>query len=253
MILIFSEIEDTSTSKVIEWLIHHNVPFLRINREEFENIELLIKLEPGQREIFVKCNNHYVDISRVKKIWFRRGELTNISPDYFLNSAIPIELKKILHMHLFSEIRALYNFFYSECHGVSINSPLHYVPNKLNVLQLAEKRGLKTPETLVTGNKKELMKFIRTHKNVIGKNIQDIAVIKIKEYIHTQGTYHIDDKLLKEIPDRFCYSLFQRKFLKNMRYERFILKKDFFQLPILHNLTPCQLLMVVILFRLPAH
>jgi hypothetical protein len=47
MVIIFSELADRSTSKVIEWLLYYKVSFLRINCDDADN-QPTLNIQIGQ-------------------------------------------------------------------------------------------------------------------------------------------------------------------------------------------------------------
>lgn len=227
MVIIFTEKEDTTSSKVIEWLCHLNIPFLRINNDDTTKIKFKINIG-RENSVVLTYGELSFGLHEIKHIWFRRGAIKNVDTNYLAALSIPIELKRIFHVHLSNEIKALHDFFYSKVSFSSINNPLDYVPNKMSIMEKAAKIGFSIPETLITTKKSDLIDFLQYHQSVISKNLQDILVCNVNGYAHSQRTIMIDGEILKSIKDNFCYSLFQEALAKKYEIRVFYFKGNFY-------------------------
>lgn len=230
MVVIFSELEDRSTSKVIEWLLHYKVPFIRINCDDPDNQPTLHVLIGQLGNIMLEYRGQSYNLSKASAVWFRRGSFKNISTDFFSSFNLPFEIKNQLHRHFYQEQKTLYEFVYKKiCHR-QINSPLHYIPDKLEILEMARNIGINIPETIVTTQKSEVKKFIDKHQHVVTKNIQDIAILKLGSYIQSHKTNLLTEESFNAMPEHFGYSLFQQAIRKKYELRVFYYNKRFYSI-----------------------
>jgi hypothetical protein len=122
---------------VIEWLLFYKVPFIRVNYDDINN-QPTLNLSLGQEEIIqLEYKGKSIAISSSSIMWFRRGALKKISTDFFSTFNLPFELKNQLHKHYYQEQQTLYEFIYQKIALQGIVTRLHYVPNKLEILEKA--------------------------------------------------------------------------------------------------------------------
>ena len=69
MVLIFSEKNDQTTNKVIQWLLYYNKAFIRINDDEIFEIQV----ENRRLKLVSRSNCFFID--EITSVWFRRGGL----------------------------------------------------------------------------------------------------------------------------------------------------------------------------------
>lgn len=85
MVLIMSEKSDVSTVHIIEWLAYWNIPFLRLDEDEWFNLEIATLNNESEPEFKLYNKNKQFYLSEIKAFWYRRGQL-NILP--FIDKAI---------------------------------------------------------------------------------------------------------------------------------------------------------------------
>ena len=153
MILIFTNEQDFSTIKIIEWLEYYNANFRIINEKskiKIENIELSDSLQinfeiEGER------------ISNISSIFIRRCMMSSIfEPD--VNSVLTENSDNPeITEFLYQELITTQSFFlkYLENNYFVIGNFNRHTLNKLEVLNYANKVGLNIPKTyIITNNKK---------------------------------------------------------------------------------------------------
>ncbi len=223
MLIIFSEIADRSASKVTEWLAYYKVPFVRINCDDAGKQPLLsVKFSDAEQRIVLNHQGKQIEIKKHSIVWFRRGRLENIAPQYFnWKKNVPVPLQLQLYRHFHAELKTLYDFFYFQFQEQQINTPVHYVYNKLAILSKAKEAGLSVPDTMITTKKTDVRAFIERHNEVITKNIQDIAILDHKQFYTTQGTIAVTQNFYDAMPETFGYSLFQKSIHKKYEVRTF--------------------------------
>ncbi|HOZ15649.1 MAG TPA: grasp-with-spasm system ATP-grasp peptide maturase [Tenuifilaceae bacterium] len=218
MINIISEYADSSTNKVIDWLLYYNHAFNRINAD-----------------VSLKCQDIIIDNSKIKKkkdiLWFRRGRIQLKNPYVVFEDE---ELDKDLKEQLTNEKRILTEYVYRKIKSNSKSIGDFYKTidlNKLNVLEKAKETGLKIPPTLITTSKESLVTFFREHKNIITKAISDVKAFNYnrKGFIYTY-TSMVED--IESLPDEFFPSLFQKNISKKYELRVFYLNKKFYSMAI---------------------
>ena len=207
MILIFSSDSDYSTTKVIEWLRFYKTEFIRINAEDLLRNEVKVIIENNIFHVKLSYNDHEIDLERVKKIWYRGGNLIRNIPNTLLNLE-DTELRNVLIKNLSSENNSLIEFFYDYTTKTNnIGSYSTYQLNKLHCLKVASSNGLNVPNTIVTTTKKEVMEFKKKNQRVITKGIQEVFEGYYQSYGYYSATEAITDNCIDEMPDVFFSSL----------------------------------------------
>ena len=198
MILILSEHDDVSTDKVCLWLNYYKAKYIRINTyinhyDIFGNV----KFENEKLHFELIINEKTYNLDEITVIWCRRGYINFTYPtieDQNYDGNIYEKVKK----HLNNETATLESFFeFLIEQKFHINNKNHYNSNKLIALYLAQKHGLKIPDTLITRNAAEIQNFLKTEKQIITKNIQDVLNVKNKEFLMGQATSEVFEKDIK--------------------------------------------------------
>lgn len=237
MILIFSSNDDYSTNKVVEWLVHYNVKFIRINSDEIVTNKINVNIQKNNFSITLKLNDILIDFNEVKSIWYRGGNLLRFVPNEF--QTIDKGLQQILLKNMSSENNSLIDFFYSYSKNTSnIGSYDTYQLNKLECLKMASLVGLNVPNSLVTTSKQELIHFKNINKNIITKGIQEIFEGQYDSYGYYNSTEVVTDEIIKDLPDNFFASLFQENLSKRVEIRVFFLNNELYSSAIFSQLDP---------------
>jgi len=220
MIVLFSSNGDHSTHKIIDWLIHFEVSYLRVNLEDEHAENIVLQNDEFNTNISLKLVNGYkLQMNKVNYCVFRGGlfkknELSinsNILPDDLAN------------MHIEYEIDTLIDAFYKEIDKKSLSSPLKYSVNKLNVLNLAMKKGLSIPAFIVASNKKDVLSFFSKEESIITK-----ALYETVTFDH-EGLYYyasVSEISIDQLPNKFFPSLFQKRVKKKYEIRSFFFNEE---------------------------
>lgn len=222
MILILGETYDSATDVVCAYLNYYKAKYVRINEDTRNVVEYLtIDNNQGVNIIIHDFDGTEHNLKDFRAIWNRRGSfLTQIPAVNQLK--FKKEIKNKIQSHLKTEVEDMLFFIYDYFkEKKSINNPLNYNVNKLTVLNAAQKNGLKIPQTVVTKNKKSLLKY--AGESLITKNIAN-GHIYSKEGLHImQGTQEVD---VEKLNNQFYYSLFQNQIQKKLELRIFVLGKE---------------------------
>ncbi|MBW6484307.1 MAG: grasp-with-spasm system ATP-grasp peptide maturase [Vicingaceae bacterium] len=214
MILIVSNNKEKSTSDVIEWLLYYGVEF-----------ELISKTKPitinysNRNGIEIKTSNRKtINFKDVKSFWYRRGKFYAANKIYqdVTNYIVNHELEE------WNKINELLMLFLKAKKGIG-----SYFVNDINknyVLHIASTVGLKTPKTLITNSKKDVIAFFGKER-IINKTIADVMSLKENNKFYTNKTIEIKAKLLST---NFYPSLFQELLEKKYELRVFYLKGMFY-------------------------
>jgi ATP-GRASP peptide maturase of grasp-with-spasm system len=103
------------------------------------------------------------------------------------------------------------------------------VVNKLEVLTIAKKCGLKIPYTFITNNKQDL-KEAAGNESIISKSITESVFFTTKNHYYQMLTQDVSHT--GEIPDLFFPSLIQRNIDKDYELRIFYLEEEFYPMAI---------------------
>lgn len=212
MTLIFTEKTDLSTCDVIDYLILNNKPYLKINEDDFFEIEI------KQNQFFFCFQKHQIKIEEIKSVWYRRSFL-QIKQEKFENKGLENfinEERKVLNEYLL--------FLFSKKKTLGKASMLHV--NKLIINDIAKSVGLKIPKSFLACSKKDL----KVNYNIITKPIHENPFIKLddKSYFSllTREVQKLDNI------DSFGISYFQEKIEKRYELRVFYLDKKTYSMAI---------------------
>ncbi|MDR2836173.1 MAG: grasp-with-spasm system ATP-grasp peptide maturase [Bacteroidales bacterium] len=219
MILIISSYSDVSTNKVISWLKYYNYPYYRINF--FEDISTF-NLKIVNNNFHYEFKEPQFCLNNISAVWYRRfPELKEKTTNEELN------------ILLLREFKAYFNYFiYKLEDRYWLNHRNLSSMNKLWVLEQAMTKKLKIPDTIITNEKKELLKFIdRHHQKVITKPIFEVANFHFNNVYSTIRTNLITD--IEMLPEYFSPSLFQEYIEKEIELRIVYLEGNFYSMGIL--------------------
>ncbi len=165
MIIIFSTENEISTSDVIWWLKYYKEDVIRINSDD-DNFKFLLIDDNG---IYFKntITNKVYNLLEAKSCWWRR---TGISMRNFLFDKPKEEFivdgldlstlikggKSLLKSEGLSLKEYILSRVYENC-KINIGSPWRYGLNKLEVLDIAKKYGIKTPKYEIISNLNQII------------------------------------------------------------------------------------------------
>lgn len=226
MILIISDENEHSTDRVIDWLIFYEARFIRISSRNKINV---LKLEITSNKVDNKLITiltddgvKIIDIEKISSFWFRRSnfEVEHSNNTYFKNSI------DFVSRYLSREKFTLKDYIHSKLVEKNhINTLNDVFTNKIYNLELAQKAGLKIPNTLITSSKNELIKFFNDNNyNIIYKSLNLGYLWELNKNIeinlYTQKV-ELDDFCING--DLFFPTFFQENILKKYEIRTFYL------------------------------
>lgn len=216
MILIYSKDVDEFVNQVIDYL---DEEFIRIgNRDIIEIDEIASANDP---EFRVRSNYfEAANFRQCKSVWFNGGGVKGFGTSYE-NQCYQSLIDSYLTYLPIKKIGRIYNEFET---------------NKLYALLEAERQGLKTPETLITGSKEKLMEFYTKYdgnNGIICKRIIDQYYYRSEDYTYNfNSTFLIDYKILNDIPNEFAFSLFQERILAEFEIRVIYIEGNFYAMSV---------------------
>ncbi len=228
MILILSEQNDITTYKVCEWLYNLSVPFLNIDNNI--NIINIIYINNNKKEIIFKYKGKQYSLDDFTVVWNRRGFFRFSMPSLSaFKENTKIEYKHF-YEHLQNERKTLLGYIsYEISEKFHIDDNRLYSLNKLVVLDIASKVGLKIPDSFITNNSKKL-KFDKNNK-YITKHVSKMLFAPSEKFYLDQGTKKVDEKLLRQ--EISCsYSFFQQQIEKKYEIRTFMFFDKLFSMAI---------------------
>lgn len=167
MILLLTNKEDITADFVVLELKRRNVNFFRFNTEDFpQKIRIKIGFHNDKLEgCFCTHNNKIIPFSSIKSIWYRRPSPAKLGE----------KLKREESIFCIKECQQSLNGIWHnlKCFWVSEPQKIHYAENKITQLTIAQKIGFKIPETLISNNPEEIIRFYNNcNKNIVVKPIK---------------------------------------------------------------------------------
>lgn len=228
MILIISSQNDTSTSRVIEWLLFNHTPFLRISENDKITIHKLNPSQPNDLQFIIR--NRKYKLSDFNSIWYRRSWLKLEFELYYRNSNN--NLNNAINRQLNEEQNVLFDYILKIFKEKSLNSEFDNKLNKIEVLGLCEKFGIKIPDTLLTTDKNTLIKFKKKHTSIISKNFTPGVFVKTESTYISPVTQIITDAMIESLSTKFYPMLFQETINKAFEVRSFYLDNKFYSIAI---------------------
>jgi len=226
MILIFSNKADTSTDLVICWLKKLNIPFLRLNEDFYDSLEI----DYSENTISF-CGISQKDIS---VIWFRKtpaifddSEMYNISKKLNNNVNIFIEKEsKAIREYVFKTLRENSKIKW-------LTSPFSVTQNKLMQMQVAKKEGLEIPLSFIVNSREQLKLILEKEGELITKPMENCVNIFFKERAIGMKTTLINN--VDDIPEFFAPALVQKRINKKFEIRTFYILGKFFSTKIVEK------------------
>lgn len=220
-ILLFTEEVDITTNYVIDYLLCNNAHFVRFNDIYINNFKYLLneqKIVLEKESICLKDKN--------QKIWYRRGRL-NFNTNY-VDDQINLQLNDYVGMENKAMGYHVFKVFEKRFKNRYLGRNSYYGENKLDILFEAHQLGLNIPITQVVTKRKDIIKFIKTHENVIIKGIYDNPTLI--ENGETRSLYttkiYLDD--MKYITSEFPPILIQNQIEKEYELRVFVFEGKIF-------------------------
>ncbi|MGF6848941.1 ATP-GRASP peptide maturase of grasp-with-spasm system [Chitinophaga sp. W3I9] len=208
LILSQSHLEGT-TDHVCQWMDHLRIPYLRVNGEDFFDIQNLDDL-PGNNEIAA--------------VWYRR-KISSFPVKYRLKQA-DFNTEYTLKRFLVDEFNGLHSllFFTIDRHKW-LNDPISEDNlNKLHVLSLARQCGINIPFTEVVTTKAAIIHLLDKCNELIVKPVSECIFVEDADgEKYKMLTKTINKANLHLVPEKFFPSLVQEKIIKKFEIRTFYL------------------------------
>jgi hypothetical protein len=226
-LIIFSFHGDRSTNRLIDWLVHFNCPYLRINLEDECVSKIFIDFKNITSQIGIHLNNGETVVFNSNTICFIRGGYFK-SPE-FVMPEIDIDKKSLIN-HLYDEFESMEQYFYKTVNELSIcgvfEMPEH---NKIFQLKNAQNIGFKIPNTKITSQKKYLINVFDKARFLVIKGIQNNLVAAETEH---QSIQRAEKIAVSEIPKHFFPCAFQEIIKKDYEVRVFYFGGKFYAIKI---------------------
>lgn len=228
MILIQSNEQDASTSTVCEWIDYLGGEFYRLNGEDFlaSKNEFCFELNDTEETYSSTLPMGLKDVSSV---WYRRtgspDEFKDLLKEIKDSPAYEDDFVTGLHSSLkeeFKSISAAYRALWNKKRLLG-NYDQGSI-NKFEALNKAKEAGLQIPATIITGQKKDVVKFQK--KNLSGiitkAACEGLSVVVDGKFV-MQYTEEVTPETVASLPEQFFPTLFQEKLDKSVELRIFYL------------------------------
>ena len=230
MIIILSVENDFTTLEIVNWLTLYKAKYKVLYPNNF-------LLNTTFEDLSYHGVQKYIEekiecaISEVNVIWCRKWGVKSIVRENYI-SDLEFENNKAVYLSSLAEIQEinslLLSFFPKE---KVVNSFIDSKASKLNQLLLANKVGLKTPQTKVLSRKTHLEKFLKEAQyGLITKPMHEVFSMKIGNEFYTTYTSRV--KLVQTNSDSFLPSMFQTEIKKKFEIRTFVYGNQFYSMAI---------------------
>lgn len=227
MILIFSNNADKSSIQIVRWLEQLKASFLYLDEHILH------------QDTFLDIHNNTLRIGRrtynlceFYSVWIRRPfSYHNSDICRYLYSHVDMDVATLLKEETSTISTYLYDFLRDNSRYFLANSFWNGT-NKLRELKMAQTIGLRTPQTLVTTAKEDIISFFGT-KKCISKSLFNSWVIYPYNIGYEMYTSRITEKDLNALPVKFAPSMIQEEIPKEYDIRTFFLDGELFSMAIL--------------------
>jgi ATP-GRASP peptide maturase of grasp-with-spasm system len=211
MILIISNNQEITTTAVLKWLVKLEKNFLLVHETEVFNIKVINK------RIFLSSSRNCFFIEDITSFWYRRGILKFEKLTY-KNSVVNAHMDEAQHWLQ----QYIINFLESKKH---LNKQTNSSVNKLIILEMAKKIGLKVPSYFLAEDTAD----VNFEKNITKTITEGMSLENIfKNKFGFAYTAVVNKKEEKN----FYPSFFQHKIEKEFEIRSFYLNEEFYSFAI---------------------
>ncbi len=114
----------------------------------------------------------------------------------------------------------------------NINNYLYSNVNKLIIQKNASNLGLEPPPSITTNSKKRLIEFAEEHNHIVTKTANESLFFGNNELWLNVYTEKITDDFIKNLPDKFPPSFFQKQIQKHFEIRSFYIDSEFYSMAI---------------------
>ena len=219
MILISSSTFDISTNYVIDWLLYFDnncgEKIIRINDDKDYEISF------DGKTIYILKDDVYINLDTIKSYWYRRGRIRfKVNQNGFFKN-LKEEEEKVLEEYIHHKLRKI----------KSINDFFNSEPNKIIVLEEAQKVGLLVPESFICQNKRSVNNILID--DLVTKTILGSSMINFNDKISLIYTKTVNKN---KVLNNFLPSLFQQKVDKKYELRILYFENKFWSMAIFSQL-----------------
>ena len=222
MILVLSlDKYEQGTDPVIDWLIYKKANFVKLTIQDLISTNNDFKIDVNFGRIYVKG----IDLTdEIKVIWYRRFEddLMVRFPNGKHSEQVLFELKNEVEVVTDYLKRILTDKIWMPHEdGIKLDKP--------EISFLAEKFNLKTPKSIITNNKFDVINFQNEiNSDLIIKPIRHSGYFIDANHTYCIYTQKINQKMVNELPENFVLTLFQECVDSELEIRVFYLDGEFY-------------------------
>lgn len=215
MVLIISNSQDRSTTKVIQWLEYYKCKWFRINAEDIVSIEFDVD------DLCFLLDGVRLKLSEIKSVWYRRGFInSNLFKKIKVDpNSHPDDINNFLN-HEHEHLKQYVYFLLSRKKSLNLYGQAEV--NKLIITDLASEYGLEVPKSFILDS---LDTLLQIKENLITKTISGNPSVFYK---NSSGVLYTSVVNIQEsMTDSFSPSLFQELIEKKYELRIFYLDGHF--------------------------
>lgn len=217
---------EVSVDEVIDWLDFFNIPFFRLNCEDIDkNIHFKLELTDSGISIEIYSNNKKYTSRDFNVVWFRKHHSHRTFE--YLDTISNKKLWYALKNYLSNEVSATFEVLFSALSDKKwIDAPKKSLINKLDVLAVAKRVGIKVPNTIISNRTKDLLAFHKQHKSTITKPAMEVEFFENNRRGYPIYTQEVTSEDLEEIGHDLFPSLLQEGIIKEYELRVFYLNRE---------------------------
>src|SRR5699024_2304258 len=195
-VLTFREYEQ-STDPVIDWLLYHQASFIKIFIVDLLTNSHKYRVNIDTKEIYVDEE----EIStKINVVFYRRFEKRiHFESNFYLG-----HINNKIDRESNGELKDLFEYlFYILDDKIWFPHYSKIETNKLEILNKAKAVCLKTPSSIVTNSRDEVIRFKKDIGKIVYKPIKQISYYIFGKYTYSPYTIEMDDDKIAELTDYF--------------------------------------------------
>lgn len=163
-VLVITRVNDATADHVLHRMEDRNIPYLRLNCEDFGMAEIALRF-PNVRDSILSIGSKHITIGKIRGVWLRR--LTKPTACQIREP----EARAFAESEIDFTLRWLIDLLSNYCPVLDGEARILEGRNKFDQLAIAQTFGLQIPETLVTNDPAAAKDFIGRHKTVAIKSV----------------------------------------------------------------------------------
>lgn len=225
MILIFSTEElEVTTCEVMDWLFDLNVPFRRINGEDFfTDCTWTYSITDNKEQLYIFLDDEKFLLDDISALWYRRNGKSRLQDS--INKIKDEKLRNAITDYRISELKASREVFFNSLSRrpcITYPNAKHNV-DKQEMLYYAIQAGLDVPQTIIASSKTELVNFFNKYPGCIIKSIENSEVFEIDNHPYFPYTEIVSQEFIDKLPEHFFPCLLQEHLTKECEIRTFYL------------------------------